>query len=371
MAVIVHIEVHTVSCKVAGIFHLVERSIHDDFSTHGQTGIVCIYCDGMVCSRIDTGGGRTTRPYSAADGATAIGTCDHLSDVVANLNRPGSNTGLGSDFFGKMVLQVENGFQFRLYLIESEVLILGAQVADEHGGIVTNLRQIVVILLTAGVTGFHSVDLLLKLGFEFRVVGICTGDLDVISRPRGGCYRGEYTSGNHGTGLERCHNQQESHCNSEHRAEAGTAGKRCPNRLKAILQTLRHRPGGLSGVGCILCSVFGLVVFLANFPPLLPTGDGVGCGSIGLVHGLPIPGFKICLIRFPFQLPGFFCLPELMTVSGVFDFPDAAFSRGSSLLKCLCTDILVLICLLSLVPCDCRCCSCREDVVFHYTPSAG
>lgn len=109
MAVIVHIEVHTVPCKVAGIFHLVERAIHDDFSTHGQTGIVCIYCDGMVCSRIDTGGSRTTRPYSAADGTAAIGTCDHLTDVVANLNRPGRNTGLGSDFFGKMVLQIENG----------------------------------------------------------------------------------------------------------------------------------------------------------------------------------------------------------------------------------------------------------------------
>ena len=183
MAVIVHIEVHTVPGKVAGILHLVERAVHDDLRTHGQTGIVRVYGNGMVCSRIDTGGGWTARPYTTADGTAAIGTCDHLTDIVANLNRPGSNTGLSSDFFGKVVLQVENGFQFRLYLIESEILILGAQVADEHGGIVANLRQVVVIFLTAGVTGFHSIDLLLKLGFEFRVVGIRAGDLDIISRP--------------------------------------------------------------------------------------------------------------------------------------------------------------------------------------------
>ena len=55
MAVIVHIEVHTVPCKVAGIFHLVERAIHDDLCTHGQTGIVCINSNGMVCSWVDTG----------------------------------------------------------------------------------------------------------------------------------------------------------------------------------------------------------------------------------------------------------------------------------------------------------------------------
>ena len=207
MAVIVHIEVHTVSCEVAGILHLVKRAIHDDLRPHGQTGIVCIYGNGMVCSRVDTGGGGTTRPYTAADGAAAIGACHHLTDVVTNLNSLGSNTGLGSDFFGKMVLQIEDGFQFRLHLVESKVLILGTQIADEHGGIVTNLRQIVVILLTAGVTGFHSIDLLLKLGFEFRVVGIRAGDLDVIGRPRGGCYRGKHTPGNHGTGLERCYNQ--------------------------------------------------------------------------------------------------------------------------------------------------------------------
>ena len=325
----------------------------------------------MVCSRIDTGGSRTTRPYSAADGAAAIGTCDHLSDVVANLNRPGSNTGLGSDFFGKMVLQVENGFQFRLYLIESEVLILGAQVADEHGGIVTDLRQIVVIFLTAGMPGFHRVDLLLKLGFEFCVVGIRAGDLDIICRPRGSCYCGEHTPGDHRTGLEGCHNQQECHCNSKHRTEAGTAGKCCPNCLKAIFQTLRHRPGSFRGAGCILCSVFGFVVFLANFSPLLPTGDGIGCDSICFIQSLPIPGFKICLIRFLFQLRSLFNLLEFMAVSGIADFPDAALSRGNSLLKCLRTDILILICFRSLTIRKHRCCSCREDVVFHYTPSAG
>ena len=81
---------------------------------------------------------------------------------------------------------------------------------------------------------------------------------------------------------------------------------------------------------------------------MLPTGDGIGCDSIGLVHRLPILGFKICLIRLLFELPSFFHLSELMTVSGVFDFPNAAFSRGNSLLKCLRTDILVLICLRSL-----------------------
>ena len=37
-----------------------------------------------------------------------------------------------------------------------------------------------------------------------------------------------------------------------------------------------------------------------------------------------------------------------MTVAGITDFPDAALSRGNSLLKCLRTDILVLICLRSL-----------------------
>ena len=247
-----------------------------------------------------------------------------------------------------MVLQVENGFQFRLHLVESEVLILGAQIADEHGGIVTDLRQIVVIFLTAGMPGFHRVDLLLKLGFEFCVVGIRAGDLDIICRPRGSCYCGEHTPGDHRTGLEGRHNQQESHCSGKHRTQAGAAGKCCPNRTKAILQTLRHRPGSLSGVGCILGGILGFVVFLADFSPLLPPGDGIGCGSIGLFHRLPILGLKIRLIRLLFQLPGFFHLPELMTVAGVFDFPDAAFSRGSSLLKCLCTDILVLICLRSL-----------------------
>ena len=231
----------------------------------------------------------------------------------------------------------------------------------------TDLRQIVVILLTAGVTGFHRIDLLLKLGFELCVVSICTGNLDVISRPRGCCYCGEYAAGNHGTGLERCHNQQECHCNSKHRTEAGTAGKSCPNCLKAIFQTLRHRPGNFCGAGCILCSILGFIVFLTDFPPLLPPGDGIGCDCICFIQSLPIPGFKICLIRFLFQLRSLFNLLEFMAVSGIADFPDAALSRGNSLLKCLRTDILILICFRSLTIRKHRCCSCREDVVFHYT----
>ena len=141
--------------------------------------------------------------------------------------------------------------------------------------------------------------------------------------------------------MERCHNHQECHRRGKHRTEAGTAGKRCPNRIKAIFQTLRHRPGSFRGAGCILCSVFGFVAFLANFSPLLPTGDGIGCDSICFIQSLPIPGFKICLIRFLFQLRSLFNLLELMAVSGIADFPDAALSRGYSLLKCLRTDILM------------------------------
>ena len=38
-----------------------------------------------------------------------------------------------------------------------------------------------------------------------------------------------------------------------------------------------------------------------------------------------------------------------MTVSGIADFLDAALSRGNSLLKCLRTDIIILICFRSLM----------------------
>ena len=66
-----------------------------------------------------------------------------------------------------------------------------------------------------------------------------------------------------------------------------------------------------------------------------------------------------------FQLHLFFSLLELMTVSGIADFPDAALSRGNAFLKGLRTNILVLICLRSLTIRKHRCCSCREDVVFR------
>lgn len=214
VAVVIDVKVDTVLCKVPGILNLVERAIHDNLCTHWQEGIVCIYCNSVICLRVDTRGGGTTGPYSAADGAAAISAGDDLTDVITDLDGTGCDAGFCANILGKAVLQIEYGIQFRPHLIESEILILGTQVTNEHGGIMADLGQIVVVFLTAGMPGFYSVDLFLKLGFQFRVVGIRTGDLDIVSGPRGSCYGGENPTGNHRTGLERCNDQKESHCSN-------------------------------------------------------------------------------------------------------------------------------------------------------------
>ena len=153
----------------------------------------------MICFWINAGCRGPTRPNTAANWAAAIGARYHRANVVTNFHRPGRGADFGTDFLCISILGIENCVQLSPNLIEREILVFCAQIADEHGRIMTNLREIVIVLLAVGMPGLHSIDVLLQLCLQLGIVGIRFGDLNVICRPGGCGDRCKHSTGNHRT----------------------------------------------------------------------------------------------------------------------------------------------------------------------------
>ena len=175
--VVVNVELHAVTVKVACILHGVFRAVHNDFRPHRHERIIGVHGDGVICRRINAAGRRTAGPSAAADRAVAVAARNDLSEGFANAHLLCLRHRFCSVTGRVFILRLKDLPERPLDFLPRVILIKNSQESRQLIGVVVDLTGVDFIFVVIRILLLDLQDSFTKLRFQRTVVSLRPSDI--------------------------------------------------------------------------------------------------------------------------------------------------------------------------------------------------